>query len=204
MANVYERVVLPWLFENACGIPPIRQKRAELIPRAQGRVLEIGIGTGHNLAHYDPERVAQVVALDPAEQLHDRARSRAAAAGIDVRILGLSAESIPLADAEVDTVVTTFTLCSIPDPAAALAELRRVLKPGGELLFCEHGVAPTDRVRKWQRRLNPVQRRIAGGCHLDRDVPALVGAEFDVHALDTGYVPGGPKVATYLYTGTAT
>ncbi|WP_211318892.1 class I SAM-dependent methyltransferase [Nocardioides silvaticus] len=202
MVSPYERYVLPWLFEHACGVGPIQQKRAGLVPRAQGRVLEIGIGTGHNMAFYDADRVTEVIAVDPAEQMHDKARARAAAAGIDVRVLGLSAESIPLEDGEIDTVVTTFTLCSIPDPAAALAEMRRVLRPGGELLFCEHGLAPTDRVRKWQRRLNPVQRRIAGGCQFDRDVPSLVRGSFEVTTLEEGYFPG-PKFASYLYTGTA-
>jgi SAM-dependent methyltransferase len=202
VVSPYGRYVLPWLFEHACGIGPIQKKRSGLIPRAQGRVLEIGIGTGHNMAFYDADRVTEVIAVDPAEQMHDKARERAAAAGIDVRVLGLSAESIPLGDGDVDTVVTTFTLCSIPDPASALAEMRRVLRPGGDLLFCEHGAAPTEGVRKWQRRLNPIQNRIGGGCHLDRDVPGLIGREFSVAELDEGYLRG-PRVASYLYSGVA-
>ncbi len=200
--NPYERYVLPWIIEHACGVGPIQKKRSGLVPRAQGRVLEVGIGTGHNLPFYDTDRVTELIAVDPAQQMHRRAERRAAEAGIDVRLLGLPAERIPLDDDAVDTVVMTFTLCSIPDPGTALAEMRRVLRPGGELLFCEHGAAPTEGVRRWQRRLNPVQRRVGGGCHLDRDITGLIGREFEVTDLDTGYMPG-PKVSAYLYTGTA-
>lgn len=200
--NPYERYVLPWLIERACGVGPIQEKRSALIPQAQGRVLEVGVGTGHNMPFYDSDRVTEVIAIDPAEQMHGRARDRADAAGIAVRVLGLPAETIPLEDGSVDTVVTTFTLCSIPEPAVALAEMRRVLRPGGELLFCEHGAAPTEGVRTWQRRLNPIQRRVAGGCHLDRDIPGLLRASFSITALEEGYFPG-LKVAGYLYSGTA-
>ncbi len=200
--NPYERYVLPWIIEHACSVGPIQKKRAYLVPQAHGRVLEVGIGTGHNMPFYDAAKVTEVIAVDPAAQMHAKAERRAAEAGIAVRVLGLPAERVPLADDEVDTVVTTFTLCSIPDPAAALAEMRRVLKPGGSLLFCEHGAAPTEGVRKWQRRLNPIQRRVGGGCHLDRDIPGLIGQAFEVTDLDAGYMPG-PKVSAYLYTGTA-
>jgi ubiquinone/menaquinone biosynthesis C-methylase UbiE len=201
--NPYDRYVLPLLIDLACGTKDVQKLRRPLVSRAHGRVLEIGIGTGHNLPFYDRERVAELIALDPAEQMHGRARKRAAEAGIDVRVLGLSAEKIPLDDGEIDTVVMTFTLCSIPDPAAAVAEMRRVLKPGGELLFLEHGRAPTEGVRKWQRRLNPIERRIAGGCEFDRDIPGLLGAEFELADLSEGYEPG-PKFATYHYSGAAT
>ncbi len=166
-------------------------------------MLKVGIGTGHNLPFYDADRVTEVIALDPAEHMHEKARRRATDAGLDVRVLGLSAETIPLEDAEVDTVVTTFTLCTIPDPTAALSEMRRVLKPGGELLFLEHGQAPTEGVRRWQRRLNPIQNRIGGGCNLDREIPALVRQDFTINELDEGYMPG-PKFTSYLYCGTAT
>lgn len=200
--NPYDRYVLPWMVEHTCGVGPIQKKRSALVPKAEGRVLEVGVGTGHNFPFYDAERVTEVIALDPAEQMHDRARRRAAEAGIDVRVLALPAETIPLEDDEVDTVVTTFTLCSIPDAGAALAEMRRVLRPGGQLLFCEHGAAPSAGVRKWQRRLNPIQNKIAGGCNLDREITALVRQQFSITELDTGYMPG-PKIGSYLYSGTA-
>lgn len=200
--NPYDRYLLPWIIEHACGVGPIQKKRNALVPQAHGRVLEVGVGTGHNIPFYDRERVTELIVLDPAEQMHGRARKRAAEAGMDVRVLGLPAETIPLEDGEVDTVVMTFTLCTIPDPVAALAEMRRVLKPGGELLFCEHGASPSEGVRKWQRRLNPIQNRIGGGCNLDRDVPGLIETAFEVTDLEQGYMPG-PKVSAYLYSGTA-
>jgi ubiquinone/menaquinone biosynthesis C-methylase UbiE len=201
--NPYDRYLLPWIIERACGVGPIQKKRSQLVPRAHGRVLEIGIGTGHNLPFYDRDRVTELIAVDPGEQMHGRARKRAAEAGIDVQVLGLPAERIPLDDGSIDTIVMTFTLCTIPDPGTALAEMRRVLRSGGELLFCEHGAAPTADVRKWQRRLNPVQNRVGGGCNLDREIPRLVRQEFTIGELDEGYLPG-PKVGGYLYSGTAT
>ena len=200
--NPYERYLLPWIIDKACGTGPIQKKRSGLVPRAQGKVLEIGIGTGRNIPFYDRDRVTEVIALDPAEQMHDRARRRASESGLPVRVLGLPAETIPLDDGEVDTVVMTFTLCTIPDPVKALGEMRRVLKPGGELLFCEHGVAPDPEVRKWQRRLNPVQRRVGGGCNLDRDITGLVGGSFTISELDQGY-SDGPRFFGYLSTGAA-
>lgn len=200
--NPYERYLLAWIIDKACGTGQIQKKRSGLVPRARGRVLEVGIGTGHNIPFYDRDRVSEVIALDPAEQMHGRARRRASESGLPVRLLGLSAETIPLDDDAVDTVVTTFTLCTIPDPVQALAEMRRVLRPGGELLFCEHGLAPDPEVRKWQRRLNPVQRRVGGGCNLDRDITGLVGGSFTIAELDEGY-SDGPRFAGYLSTGTA-
>lgn len=201
--NPYERYLLPWIIEHTCGVGAIQKRRSALVPRAHGRVLEVGIGTGHNLTFYDRDRVTEVIALDPAEQMHGRARKRADETGLRVRVLGLPAETIPLDDAEVDTVVMTFTLCTIPDPTTALAEMRRVLKPGGELLFCEHGAAPTESVRKWQDRLNPIQNKVGGGCNLNREIPALVRQEFTIDDLEEGYLPG-PKVGGYLYWGTGT
>ncbi len=200
--NPYQRHVLPWVIEKGCGIAPLREKRRGLIPRATGRVLEVGVGTGHNLPFYTAGNVTELIAVDPAEQMHRRARERAEQTDVVVRVLTVPAERIPLEDDTVDTVVTTFTLCSIPDPSAAVAEMRRVLRPGGQLLFAEHGRAPTEVVRRWQRRVNPIQRRVAGGCHLDRDIPELLGDAFEVTELDEGYLPG-PKPLGYLYTGTA-
>ena len=201
--NPYERYVLPLVVDLACGAKPMREKRAELVPGATGRVLEIGIGTGHNLPYYDPSRVDEVIGLDPAEQMHPKARRRARESGIDVDVRPVSAEGIPLPADDVDTVVCTFTLCTVPDPGAAVAEMRRVLKPGGELIFCEHGLAPDPSVQKWQHRLNPIQNRVAGGCNLDRDMGALIGAAFDVSGMQHGYLPG-PKFGGFLSWGTAT
>lgn len=201
--NLYDRFLLPYLIDLACGIKPVQRQRAKVVPRARGRVLEVGVGTGRNLPFYDRTRLAELSALDPAAQMHRLARRRAARAGIAVRLLELSAEEIPEPDASYDTVVMTFTLCSIPDPVKALREMRRVLKPGGELLFCEHGAAPDADVRRWQDRLTPWWKPLAGGCHLNRDIPALLReGGFVLEELETLYLPG-PRPLTYNYWGRA-
>ncbi|GAB2973582.1 class I SAM-dependent methyltransferase [Nocardioides montaniterrae] len=200
--NPYDRWVLPTMIDKACGIGPVQQHRARLVPQARGRVLEIGIGTGHNLPFYDTSAVTEVVAVDPAQQMHAKAQRRAHEAGLDLQVLPLSAERLPLDTGSVDTVVCTFTLCSIPDPVPAVAEMKRVLAEGGQLIVCEHGRAPDASVRAWQRRLNPVWGALAGGCHLDRDVPALLGAfdAFDTGGLEVAYIQG-PRFAGYVYSG---
>ncbi len=199
----YERRVLPWLLDLACGIGPFSRQRRKVVPLATGRVLEIGIGTGLNFEHYDKTRVAQVVGLDPGVEMHRLARKRAGAAGIDAQLVALSAERIPFDDSTFDTVLVTYTLCTIPDPVAALKEMRRVLKPAGRLLFCEHGLAPESPVRAWQRRLTPPWSKMAGGCHLDRDIPGLLQqAGFRFVNLQAGYLPG-PRPFTYNFWGMA-
>jgi len=197
----YDRYILPYVIDLACGVKPVRRQREKVVPQASGRVLEIGIGTGRNLAHYDKSRISALVGVDPAQQMHRLARKRMERAGLSVELVGLSAEKLPLPDASFDTVVMTYTLCSIPDPVPAVREMRRVLKPGGKLLFCEHGVAPDESVRRWQRRLNPIWGRIGGGCHLDRDIPALLRAGgFTLPDVQTMYLPG-PRFASYNYWG---
>ena len=199
----YERHVLPYLIDLACGMKPVREQREKVVPLARGRVLEIGIGTGLNLAYYDKAKVEQVVGLDPALDMHRLARKRMRSAGLDVELVGLSAERIPLGDAGFDTVLMTYTLCSIPDPVAALKEMRRMLKPGAKLVFCEHGAAPDPAVRRWQDRLTPLWSKIGGGCHLNRDIPALLEqAGLRCDDLQTAYLPG-PRPLTYNYWGTA-
>lgn len=166
-------------------------------------MLEIGIGTARNLPFYDRSKVHELHGLDPAEQMHRLARKRIRASGIDVRLLTLSAEEIPEPTGSFDTLVMTFTLCSIVEPVKAVREMKRVLKPGGRLLFCEHGLAPDAAVQKWQRRLTPIWKRIGGGCHLDRDIPGLLReGGFRVTELDTMYLPG-PRPMTYNSWGTA-
>ena len=199
----YERHILPYLIDLACGIEPVRQQRDKIVPRAEGRILEIGIGTGLNMCHYDRAKVGKITGLDPAVQMHRLALKRIAQAGLDVDLVGLSAERIPLDDASFDCVVITYTLCSITDPGAALNEMRRVLKPGGRLLFCEHGLAPDESVRRWQDRLTPYWKKIGGGCHLNRDIAALIAeAGFACRDLQTMYLPG-PRPLTYNYWGEA-
>lgn len=198
----YERHLLPHLLDIACSIKPIRQQREKLIGQAQGRVLEIGIGTGLNLPFYDKARVSSIVGVDPALQLHRLALKRSREAGIAVELVGISAEQMPIADASFDTVVSTFTLCTIPDPVAALKEVRRALVPGGKLLFCEHGRAPDENVLKWQTRLQPYWQRLAGGCMLNRDIPALLEASGFRPDYQSRYV-SGPKILSYHYWGEA-
>ena len=203
MSNWYERHVLPYLIDFACGIKPVRRQREKVVPLAQGRVLEIGIGTGLNLPHYDKTKVHAIVGVDPALEMHRLARKRMRTAGLAVELVGLSAERVPFEDASFDTVLVTYTLCSIPDPLAALKEARRLLKRDGRLVFCEHGAAPDASVRRWQQRLNPLWSRLAGGCHLDRDIPALLAsAGLESPDLQTAYLPG-PRPLTYHYWGTA-
>ena len=183
----YDRHILPHALDFACGLPMVSRQRQLVVPLAQGRVLEVGIGTG----------------LDPALQLHPLARERIAQAGLDVALVGLSAEQIPLPDASFDTVLITYTLCTVPDPLAALREMRRVLAPGGRLLFCEHGRAPDESVRRWQDRLQPLWGKLAGGCHLGRDIPALLReAGFRLTDLHTRYLPG-PRPFTFNFWGEA-
>lgn len=201
--NLYDRFLLPYVLDLAMGLKPVSKQREKIVPRAQGRVLEVGIGTGRNLPFYDRTRLQALSGLDPAAQMHRLARRRMQRAGIQVSLLTVSAEQIPAPDASFDTLVMTFTLCSIPDPVAAVREMRRVLKPQGRLLFCEHGLAPDASVRKWQERLTPIWKPLAGGCHLDRDVPALLRAGgFEIPELETMYLPG-PRPLTFNYWGVA-
>ncbi len=181
----------------------IGRMRQLVVPQAQGRVLEVGIGTGLNMRYYDKTRVTHITGLDPSLQLHPLARERIAQAGLPVELVGLSAEKIPRPDASFDTVLITYTLCTIPDVHLALTEMRRVLAPTGKLLFCEHGRAPDPSVQRWQDRLQPVWGALAGGCHLGRDIPALLGsAGFSLPGLQTRYLPG-PRPFTFHYWGEA-
>ena len=198
----YDRHILPALLDFACGIKPINRQREKVIPQAHGRVLEVGIGTGLNMPFYDVARVKSIVGVDPALRMHRLAMKRIAKAGLEVQLIGLSAEKLPVADASFETVVSTYTLCTIPDPVAALKEMRRALVPGGKLLFSEHGRAPDAAVLKWQTRLQPYWRHIAGGCLLNRDIPALLEAGGFKPEVQSRYIPG-PKIFSYHYWGEA-
>lgn len=201
--SLYEKYLLPPLLDFACGMKAINRQRGKLVPRARGLVLEPGMGSGLNLCHYQPEQVEKIYGVDPAAAMNALAKQRIAAAGLDVECLQLSAERLPAEDDYFDTVVLTFTLCTIPDPVQALLEMRRVLKPGGTLLFCEHGLAPEPGVRRWQQRLNPAWKKIAGGCNMHRNIPELLRqAGWQLDELEQGYIKG-PKVLCYNYWGTA-
>ncbi|MGB3455144.1 MAG: class I SAM-dependent methyltransferase [Litorimonas sp.] len=202
--GVYATHILPKVLDLACGSKPIRRQREKVVPHARGHVVEIGIGSGLNLPHYDASRVERVTGIDPDDAIWAKAAPRAAACDFPVERLGLSGERLPLEDACADTVLVTYALCTIPDPVAALREMGRVVKPGGEILFTEHGRAPDPGVARWQRRIDPVWKRLAGGCHTGRDIPALFRqAGLSLARLDEMYVPG-PRVLSYNYWGAAT
>ncbi len=199
----YARHVLPRMLDAACGCGAIERQRAKVVPMATGEVVEIGIGSGLNLPFYDPSNVTSVTGIDPDDAIWLRATERVAACDFPVRRLGLSGERIELPDSSADTVVVTYALCTIPDPDAALREAARLLKPGGQILFTEHGRAPDAKVARWQSRIDPLWSRIAGGCHSGRDIPALFrDAGLQLTDLQQGYVPG-PKVLAYNYWGAA-
>lgn len=202
--GLYERYVLPRMLDLACGVSPIRKQREKVVPRAHGRVLEIGIGSGLNLQHYDKRRVDALIGLDPSPELRRLAERRARAAKIEVEWLGLEAERIPLDDESIDSIVVTYTLCTISDTAAALAEMRRVLKPGGELYFSEHGRAPHEAVARMQDLVSPFWKKLAGGCTLNRDIPALLrDSQFELVELETMYVPRTPRIVGHTFWGRA-
>ncbi len=200
--GLYDRCVLPCLIDFACGLPMVQAQRQKLIPQARGRVLEVGMGTGRNLPFYDRSRISRLVGVDPALQMHRLAQQRSRAAGIEVELMGLSAEQLPTADASFDTVVCTYTLCTIPDAEQALREMRRVLVPGGKLLFCEHGRAPDENVRRWQDRLQPLWGPLVGGCQLGRDIPGLLDAAGFTATTQAAYL-AGPRPMTFHYWGEA-
>jgi SAM-dependent methyltransferase len=200
--GVYAEQILPRLTDLACGAPGMERYRRRAVEGLRGVVVEIGFGSGLNLPLYPPE-VTEVLVVEPSEVARRRSQQRRRAAGPAVYDIGLDGQSIQLGDDSCDGALSTFTLCTIPDPAAALAELRRVLRPGGRFHFLEHGIAPDDGVRRWQHRLEPLQRRVAGGCHLCRDAPALVrAAGFDLEQLEQRYVRG-PRPWSYFSIGHA-
>lgn len=203
--SLYEARVLPWLIDTVMSAKPITHQRRKVVPLATGRVLEIGLGAGQNLAFYDPSKVSHVWGLEPSPAMRERAQRRAADLPFSLEFLDLEAEAIPLDERSVDTVLVTYTLCTIPAVEQALLGMRRVLAPGGKLIFCEHGEAPDARVRAWQRRITPAWRALGGGCHLARPIPELIrAAGFEIETMQTMYLPGTPKFAGFNYWGMAT
>ncbi|HEY0787032.1 MAG TPA: class I SAM-dependent methyltransferase [Thermoanaerobaculia bacterium] len=199
----YERVILPRLVHVTCASRPVMKQRAKVVPAARGRVLEIGFGSGLNLPFYDSGAVERVWALEPSREMWRLARPRVERAPFPVEHVEAGADRIPLDAGAADTIVVTYTLCTIPEAVPAVAEMRRVLRPGGRLLFSEHGAAPDEPTRKWQRRLDPIWSRLSGGCHLDRAIPDLLEeGGFRAHEISASYIPGW-KPASYHYWGAA-
>lgn len=202
--GLYEKYILPRVVSAACGMKPIMRQREKVVPIAQGRVLEIGAGACHNLPFYDVARVEMLYALEPSQEMRAIAADKVKAAPFKVEFIDLPGENIPLDDESIDTVLTTYTLCTIPDALTALKGMRRVLKKDGQLIFCEHGAAPDASVAGWQNRVNPLWGKIAGGCNLNRKIPLLIEAGgFHLGKLDSLYLPGTPRFMGFNYWGTA-
>lgn len=199
----YEERVLPRLTDLACSTKPVRKQRQKIVPLAEGNVLEIGIGSGLNLPFYDQRKVGKIWGLEPSEGMRKLAAQNLEGLPLNVEFIELPGEEIPLESKSVDTVLVTYTLCTIPDAVTALQGMRRVIKPGGRLLFCEHGAAPDEGVRRWQDRLNTAWRKLAGGCNMNRDIPSIIRAGgFDIVRDERMYIPG-LRVLSYNYLGSA-
>lgn len=202
--GLYANHIEPRLVDFACSSKLIAALRKKITPLATGRVLEVGFGSGHNLPFLSADRIEHLWALEPSAKMRVRAKQRLAAAKFPIEFLDLPGEAIPLDNGSVDTVLITFTMCTIPDVRAALQGMRRVLKPGGRLLFCEHGRAPDARVERWQSRLNGIWGRLAGGCQLDRDIPGIIReAGFEMQHLEAAYLDRAPRFLGYNYCGIA-
>ena len=201
--GLYDRYVLPRVIDLACSSRPNMKQREKVIPRAEGDVLEIGMGSGLNLPFYDRDKVRKVWGLEPSEGMRQLARRNLGGANLDLEMIDLPGEEIPLDENSIDTVVVTYTLCTIPDVHKALRGMLRVLRPGGKLLFCEHGIAPDPGVAKWQNRLNPAWQRFAGGCNINRDIPRVIESTgFHVVEDERMYIPG-IRFLSYNYWGAA-
>lgn len=202
--GIYSNRIFPWVIEHVMSREVMTHEREKLVPAAEGDVLEIGFGTGLNLPHYSAA-VTRLTVLDPNSGMHRRAAERIAAAKMPVEAIQLGAEDrLPVDDGRFDTIVSTWTMCSIPDLAGALRELARVLKPGGKLLFLEHGLSPDANIARWQNRLNPLNRRIGDGCNLNRDMTAIIGASpLVVESCDQFYLPKTPRIGGWMYRGVA-
>ena len=200
----YDKYILPKFLNCACGTKPINYQRGKIVPLAKGIVLDIGIGSGLNIPFYNKSNIDHFYGLDPSEELLKIAKSLAKKNELEIEFLQCGAEAIPLPDQSIDTVLVTYTMCTIPDIKLSNSEIMRVLKPEGQLLFCEHGLAPDKNIAKWQRRINPIWSKIAGGCNLNRDIPKLITSSgFKISNMEEMYLPSTPKFAGYNYWGVA-
>ena len=202
--SLYDKYVLPKFLNCACGSNPVARQRQKVAPLVEGKVLEIGIGSGLNLPFYDKSKIDELWGLDPSEELSDMAKKVADSENLEVNFISSGAEEIPLPDKYFDSVLITYTMCTIPEVARANREIKRVLKTGGKLIFCEHGEAPDENIRKWQKRINPFWGKLAGGCNINRKIPSLIqNAGFEIVELEEMYLPKTPKIAGYNYWGYA-
>lgn len=203
MFNWYERRIVPHIIRLGCGCELLTPYRQRLVPQAHGRVLELGVGAGANLVHYDPLQVSHVTAIEPSAELRRFAAQAERPAGLCIDLVDAEGEALPFQAGHFDTVLSTFTLCSVRDPLAVLSEARRVLRPGGSFLFCEHGLAPDPAVRKWQRRLEPLWKTVLGGCHLSRPVRGTIEQYFAIGDWSGGYQKQGPRFPGWIEWGHA-
>ena len=202
--GIYEKYILPRLLNCACSSKQINIQRKKVTPHASGKILEVGIGSGLNLPFYDKSKIIELWGIDTSKELNTMAKNVAKNEKLSVNFIISSAEEIPLPDNYFDTVLITYTMCTIPEAIKANNEIRRVLKNDGKLIFCEHGLSPDDNIKKWQNRINKFWSKIAGGCNINRNIPSLIKKSgFKVIEIEEMYIPKTPKIAGYNYWGYA-
>jgi len=202
--SAYEKYLLPKLLDTCCSTKPVNYQRKKIVPHAAGTILEIGIGSGLNIPFYDKSKVEKIYGLDPSPELCEMAKQAADKNEINIDFLLNGAEEIKLKSNSIDTVLLTYTLCTIPNPFDALREIKRVMKSDARILFCEHGIAPDKKVLKWQNRINPIWGKLFGGCNINRDIPNIfLENGFKISNLEQMYLPSTPKIVGYNYWGNA-
>ena len=202
--SLYSKYILPKVLDFCCATKPIRKQREKVVPLCKGIVLEIGSGSGLNFPYYKTSKVKKIFALEPDKEMIELARQETKKSSIEITFLQEYAELISLKNNSVDTILLTFSLCTIPDPISALKEMKRVLRSNGCLVYCEHGMAPESSIRKWQNRLNPINSYFSGGCNLNRNITQLITESgFKIQKAETIYLPGTTKLVGYSYWGTA-
>lgn len=202
--SFYEKYILPKFLNCACASEPITYQRKKVVPLAEGKILEVGIGSGLNLPFYNKSKIEEIWGIDPSEELNAMAKKVAIKEDINVNFITSSAEDIPFPNDYFDTVLITYTMCTIPSVLQANKEIRRVLKHNGKMIFCEHGVSPDENIKKWQKRLNSIWGKIAGGCNINRNIPMLIKSSgFKIVEMDEMYLPKTPRIAGYNYWGYA-
>ena len=202
--SFYEKYILPRFLNCACASEPITYQRKKVVPLAEGKILEVGIGSGLNLPFYEKSKIEEIWGIDPSEELNVMAKKVAIEEGMNVNFITSSAEDIPFPNDYFDTVLITYTMCTIPSVLKANKEIRRGLKRSGKMIFCEHGVSPDENIKKWQKRLNSIWGKIAGGCNINRNIPKLIKSSgFKIVKMDEMYLPKTPRIAGYNYWGYA-
>ena len=202
--SFYEKYILPRFLNCACASEPITYQRKKVVPLAEGKILEVGIGSGLNLPFYNKSKIEEIWGIDPSEELNAMAKKVAIKEDINVNFITSSAEDIPFPNDYFDTVLITYTMCTIPSVLQANKEIRRVLKHNGKMIFCEHGVSPDENIKKWQKRLNSIWGKIAGGCNINRNIPVLIKSSgLKIVEMDEMYLPKTPRIAGYNYWGYA-